>query len=191
MPRGFSPWPTPWTPKPCVGLTPPQRAILPLDRVNIPRSLRRLIEKKPFEIKVDTAFDRVIEACAATPYRPDTWINAEIIEIFKTFHRAGLAHSVECWQGETLAGGLYGLAIGGAFCGESMFSRVSGASKIALVHLCHRLRSGGFTLLDCQILNPHTAQFGAYDIPQADYLRQLGMAIRENGGFLNKNLIIY
>ncbi len=168
---------------------PPHRAVLPIQAVKISRSLHQLLKKKPFEIKVDTAFDQVIEACAtATPERPSTWINDEITNIFKTLHRAGFAHSVECWQGDSLVGGLYGLTLGSAFCGESMFSRVSGASKIALIHLCARLDSAGFTLLDCQLLNDYTAQFGAYEIPKATYLEQLSIAIQQPGNFPLKGL---
>lgn len=166
---------------------PPDRAVLPFAQVKISRSLHQLIKKKPFEIKVDTAFDQVIEACAAaTADRPSTWINTEIMNIFKTLHRAGFAHSVECWQGDSLVGGLYGLTLGSAFCGESMFSRESGASKIALIHLCARLDSAGFTLLDCQILNDYTAQFGAYEIPKDTYLQQLSSAIKKPGNFALK-----
>lgn len=163
---------------------PPDRAILPIREIRIPRSLRQLIRKKPFEIKVDTAFDRVIEACAAaTPGRPTTWLNDEIMILFKILHRAGFAHSVECWQGDSLVGGLYGLTLGAAFCGESMFSRVSNASKLALIHLCARLDAGGFTLLDCQLLNDYTAQFGAYEIPKENYLIRLNDALKQPGNF--------
>lgn len=168
---------------------PPHRAVLPIGAVKISRSLHRLLKKKPFEIKVDTAFDAVIDACAAaTPNRPSTWINDEIRAMFKALHRAGFAHSVECWQGdspgsESLVGGLYGLTLGSAFCGESMFSTVSGASKIALIHLCARLHRGGFTLLDCQLLNDYTAQFGAYEIAKDAYLDRLSLALTGPGDF--------
>ena len=116
--------------------------------------------------------------------RDDSWLDDRLIDAYIALHRAGYAHSVECWtRGGVLAGGVYGLALGGAFCAESMFSRESNASKIALVHLCARLAAGGFTLLDAQIYNEHTGQFGAYDIPREEYLDRLGRALRISADF--------
>lgn len=156
---------------------PEERAILPIAGLHVPRKLRRLVLRHPYEIRVDTAFAEVIAACGEN--RDSFWLNRTIRDLFIALHRAGYAHSVECWtRGGTLAGGVYGLALGGAFCAESMFSRESNASKVALVHLCARLAAGGFTLLDAQIYNEHTGQFGAYDIPREDYLRRLGRALR-------------
>ena len=166
-------------------VNPPVRAVLPFRRLQISRSLKRTALRFPFEIKVDHDFERVIRTCAEpTPTRPQTWINEEIIQLFLMLHRAGYAHSVECRtpDGE-FAGGLYGVALGAAFCGESMVSRVSEASKVALLHLCARLDRAGFDLLDCQLLNPHTAQFGAHEIRAADYLAQLHQALEKPSDF--------
>ena len=163
---------------------PPRRAVMPIEGMHIPRKLRRLALKNPFEVRIDTAFDAVIAACAApAERRPSTWINDDIISIFSVLHRIGFAHSVECWRDGVLEGGVYGLALGGAFCAESMFSRASGASKIALLHLCARLSAAGFTLLDCQLLNDHTARFGAYEISRAAYLPLLNAALQNSCDF--------
>lgn len=161
--------------------TVPARAILPVSKLHIPRKLRPLALGRPFEIRVNTAFDDVIAGC--TENRPGQWINREIQSIFSHMHRAGHAHSIECWANDQLVGGIYGMALGGAFCAESMFSRVSGASKIALIHLCARLHKGGFVLLDCQIINDHTRQFGAYEIPAKEYLHQLSHAMNIRASF--------
>lgn len=154
---------------------PPQRAVLPLGDLHISRKLRRLALTSPYEIRIDTAFEAVIEGC--TENRLYQWITRDIRNIFNALHKAGLAHSVECWSENRLVGGIYGLALGSAFCAESMFNRAPEASKIALLHLCARLAKGGFTLLDCQIWNEHTGQFGAYDIPKNEYLARLDRAI--------------
>jgi leucyl/phenylalanyl-tRNA--protein transferase len=161
---------------------PQERAILPIRGLHVPKSLRRVVLKSPFEIRIDTAFPAVIAACAAG--HGPTWLNAAIKDTFIGLHRAGFAHSVECWESGTLVGGVYGLAIGGAFCGESMFSRQTNASKVALVHLAARLAAGGFTLLDAQILNDHTARFGAYEVPRTTYLEDLQQAIQTPADFL-------
>lgn len=164
---------------------PPMRAVLPIDDLYINRKLRRFALTNPYQIRIDTHFMAVMEGCAQpTPARPDTWINPEIQAMFHALHLAGHAHSVEIWDGDELVGGLYGVALNSAFCGESMFSRVSGASKLALIHLCTRLSVGGFQLLDCQILNDHTAQFGAYEIPKAEYLRRLDLALQVPANFM-------
>lgn len=147
------------------------RALLPLRPVRIPKRLLKTVKSSPYRVTVNTAFDTVIRTCAQRHERRDrTWINPVIEHMFMDLHRQGMAHSVECWTTDgDFAGGLYGLAIGGVFCGESMVSRARDASKIALVHLCARLVRGGFTLLDTQFANPHLTQFGLYEMPQAEY----------------------
>jgi leucyl/phenylalanyl-tRNA--protein transferase len=165
--------------------SPDPRAILPLEDFHVPHALRRLLCRKIFEIKINNRFSEVIEACAR---RQDTWINREIIESYTLMHELGYAHSVEAWtsgkstgrtdspRGE-LAGGLYGVAIGGAFFGESMFHRVTDASKIALVALVEHLRARKFALLDTQWLTPHLQQFGGIQIARNHYLRLLRQAV--------------
>jgi leucyl/phenylalanyl-tRNA--protein transferase len=154
--------------------SPDPRAILPLEDFHVPHTLRRVLRKKLFEIKINNRFSEVIGACAR---REDTWINCEIIESYTMMHELGYAHSVETWASGKLAGGLYGVAIGGAFFGESMFHRVTDASKIALVALVEHLRARKFTLLDTQWLTPHLQQFGGVEISRNHYLRRLRRAI--------------
>lgn len=157
---------------------PQARGILPLDGLHLPHSLRKTIRRGAFEIRIDTAFDAVIRACReATAVREESWINDEIVELFEALHGRGHAHSVECWRDGTLAGGLYGVALGGAFFGESMFSRKPDASKIALAHLVARLRQGGYTLLDTQFVTEHLKRFGAIEIDRADYREKLNAAM--------------
>ncbi|MNY16812.1 Leucyl/phenylalanyl-tRNA--protein transferase [compost metagenome] len=158
---------------------PDQRGVVPLDRFHIPTRLRRTVRGEPFQVRVDTAFAAVLDACAAPmPGREDTWINDPIRRLYLELHARGHAHSIECWQDEVLVGGLYGVTLGGAFFGESMFSRARDASKVALVHLVARLRQGGWGLLDAQFLTEHLSQFGAVETPQAAYLRLLKPALR-------------
>lgn len=165
-------------------IEPEWRGIFPLEQFHVPRSLAKLVRRKPFEIRVNTAFEAVIRRCGEeTAGRPSTWINAPIRALYGELHRRGNAHSVECWLDGELVGGLYGVHLGAAFCGESMFSRVSGASKVALVHLVARLKAGGFRLLDAQFVNPHLVQFGCVEIAQADYLARLAEALAEWGDF--------
>lgn len=155
-------------------VTPTKRALLPIRDIHVSKSLRKLVRKEPFDLRIDSDFPAVLAACAAQrPERPETWINASIQNLFLELHQMGFAHSVEAWQDGKLVGGLYGLAIGGTFCGESMFSRVPNASKIALVHLCAGLARAGFSVLDVQFSNPHLEQFGLYEIPQEEYVRLL------------------
>jgi leucyl/phenylalanyl-tRNA---protein transferase len=154
--------------------SPDPRAILPLDDFHVPHALQRLVRKKVFETTIDTGFSKVIEACAK---REDTWINLEIIESYTQLHELGCAHSVEAWKEGTLAGGLYGVAVGGAFFGESMFHYVTDASKIALVALVEHLRAQKFALLDTQWLTPHLQQFGGIEISRDYYLRLLRRAV--------------
>ena len=153
---------------------PDPRALLPLDDFHVPGTLDRRVRRREFSVTSDAAFERVIRECAD---RTRTWITPPIIEAYTTLHDRGAAHSVECWQDDTLAGGLYGVALGGAFFGESMFFTVSNASKVALVHLVRQLRAGGYTLLDVQYSNPHLEQFGVVDIPRTDYENRLDAAL--------------
>lgn len=159
-------------------IDPDPRGILPLETFHLPRSLGKALRKAPFDVRVDTAFRAVMEGCAEPgPDREDTWINPQIADLFVTLHDRGLTHCVECWRGDRLVGGLYGLALGGAFFGESMFSRETDASKIALVHLVALLKSAGFTLLDTQFVTAHLARFGACEIPRREYQRRLRAAL--------------
>ncbi|ACI98354.1 leucyl/phenylalanyl-tRNA--protein transferase [Rhodospirillum centenum] len=163
---------------------PPMRGIMPLDGFHVPRRLRRTIRQQPFTVRCDSAFRGVMEACAESgPGRPQTWINGDILDAYCRLHALGFAHSVECWAGDRLVGGLYGVALGAAFFGESMFSRATDASKVALVHLVARLRAGGYTLLDTQFVTEHLAQFGSVEIPRARYKALLTEALRRPARF--------
>jgi leucyl/phenylalanyl-tRNA---protein transferase len=154
------------------------RGIIPLDRFHVSRSLTKAIRRRPFDIRFDTAFAEVMEGCAQpAPDRPTTWINDTIRSLYAALHNMGHAHSVEAWEGDALVGGLYGVSLGAAFFGESMFSRRTGASKICLVHLVERLRSKGFQLLDTQFTTEHLKSFGAVDVPKAQYEVLLAKAI--------------
>jgi leucyl/phenylalanyl-tRNA--protein transferase len=154
--------------------SPDPRAHLPLDDVHVPHNLRRRIRTREFRVTSDRAFERVIQACAD---RARTWITPRIIRAYTALHDQGAAHSVECWQDNTLAGGLYGVALGGAFFGESMFFEISNASKVALIHLTRQLRAGGFTLLDTQYSTEHLERFGVTDIPRDEYMKLLDAAL--------------
>jgi leucyl/phenylalanyl-tRNA--protein transferase len=163
---------------------PDHRGIIPLDRFHLSRSLRKTLKRGTFRVTADQAFDQVIAACAqAAPDRENTWINLQIEQAYETLHHQGNAHSIETWQGEELVGGLYGVRLGGAFFGESMFSRATDASKVALVHLVARLICGGFKLLDTQFLTDHLKQFGAVEIPREDYRRMLKDALVVDADF--------
>lgn len=167
---------------------PKLRGIIPLESFHVSRSLRKTLRRGVFDVTVDTDFAAVLAGCAESAKgRPDTWINNRIISLFTDLHEAKLAHSIEVWRkdtrGRVLVGGLYGLAMGGAFFGESMFSRVTDASKVALVHLVAVLRRGGFVLLDTQFITDHLKTFGAIEIPQKDYLARLGAALAQQGKF--------
>lgn len=163
---------------------PPRRGVLPLEAFHVPKRLARTMRGKDYRMTVDTAFDAVIAACAeAVSNRPRTWINELIERSYGVLHRMGHAHSVEVWDGDTLVGGLYGVSIGGAFFGESMFSRQTDVSKMALVHLVARLKAGGYTLLDTQFITEHLKQFGAVEVPRARYKEQLAKAIEKRGEF--------
>ncbi|HMK38859.1 MAG TPA: leucyl/phenylalanyl-tRNA--protein transferase [Bacteroidota bacterium] len=157
--------------------SPDPRAIVPLDRFNIPRSLRREMNRSACTMTVDRAFDQVITACAEGRVPDETWISTDIIRVYTELHRMGIAHSVETWLEGKLVGGLYGLALGAAFFGESMFSRIQNGSKFALVSLVGRLNARGYRLLDTQIMNEHMRQFGAVNIPRDHYLELLSGAL--------------
>ena len=162
---------------------PPLRGVLPLDGFHIPSRLARPVRKDDYSVRVDTAFTQIIELCAESASdRASTWISHAIQALYQALFARGLAHSIEVWRddpvtGPTIIGGLYGVSIGGAFFGESMVSRATDASKIALVHLVARLKAGGYTLLDCQFQTDHLRQFGVVEIPRNDYRRKLAKAI--------------
>jgi leucyl/phenylalanyl-tRNA---protein transferase len=157
---------------------PKLRGILPLSGFHVPRSLAKVIRSDRFCLRVDTAFEAVMRACAeANRDRQDSWINGPILEAYTAMFRRGMAHSVECWRADKLVGGLYGVVLGGAFFGESMFHRETDASKVALAHLVARLRCGGFRLLDCQFQTAHLSQFGTIEVSRDDYLKRLRDAL--------------
>jgi leucyl/phenylalanyl-tRNA--protein transferase len=163
---------------------PVRRGILPLDRFHVPSRLRRTVRSGRFVIRCNSAFEAVMRGCAeSTSDRPQTWINDEIIALYTALFRRGVAHCVECWADGVLAGGLYGVQLGAAFFGESMFSRVTDASKVALVHLVARLRHGGFQLLDTQFVTEHLQRFGAIEIPRREYHARLAAALRNEAHF--------
>ena len=165
-------------------IDPETRGVLPLDGFHVPRRLARTVRATPFEVRTDTAFEAVIEACAASaPDRPETWINPAIRRLYCELFVRGQAHTVECWAGERLVGGLYGVSLAGAFFGESMFSTERDASKVALVHLVGRLIVGGYRLLDAQFMTGHLGQFGAQEISRADYRRRLLAALTKPADF--------
>ena len=168
----------PWTVDPITWWSPEPRGIFELDRFHVSHSLARVIRKEVFHTTIDCAFQKVMEGCAARgPGRRTTWITPEFIEAYTQLHEQGHAHSLECWQGRRLAGGIYGVAVGGLFAGESMFHRVNDASKAALFHLIEHLRGQGFALFDIQMLTPITTQLGGITIPREEYLRRLAQAV--------------
>jgi len=166
----------PWTVNPITWWSPDPRGIIPIDNDAWPRSLRKLARRKPFEITFDRAFEDVMTQCAAQP-RPGAWIGAEFIAAYTDFHKAGHAHSIECWDNGELVGGLYGVAIGGMFAGESMFHTKSNASKIALYELMNHLHKAGFQLFDTQIVTDTTKGLGAIDVSRSEYQRMLIEAV--------------
>ena len=161
--------------------SPDPRGVIPLDEFHIPHGLKRTLRKEPFEIRVNGDFSTVIAACGD---REETWINGEICRAYTELHQLGFAHSVEAWQDDELVGGLYGVSLAGAFFGESMFSRATDASKVALVALVERMKARGFVLLDTQWTNPHLEQFGCREIPRDDYMRQLNEALAVSAQFV-------
>ena len=159
-------------------VSPQSRGIIPLETFHVPKRLRRTVRGDRFVVTVDAAFGEVMRACAAsTPERPESWINDEFLSLYAALHASRHAHSLECWQNGALVGGLYGVRLGSAFFGESMFSRERDASKVALVHLVARLKHGGFALLDTQFITEHLKQFGTVEIPRGEYLARLKRAI--------------
>jgi leucyl/phenylalanyl-tRNA--protein transferase len=163
---------------------PKLRGVIPLEGFHIPQRLARTVRSDRFEVRVDTSFETVVAACAKPrPDRDETWINAPIQALYTALFARGAAHSVECWRDGRLVGGLYGVTLGGAFFGESMFSDARDASKTALVHLTARLRAGGFRLLDAQFMTPHLARFGAEEITRAEYHERLTQALAVQGDF--------
>ena len=169
----------PWTIDPISWWSPDPRGIIELENFHAPHSLEKLVRKKVFKVTINQAFHEVMEGCAAPARgRAHTWISSEFIAAYTELHRLGHAHSVECWHDGELAGGIYGVAIGGLFAGESMFHRVSNASKVALFSLVQRLRLRGFALFDIQMVTPATAQLGAREIPRAEDLERLRRAVK-------------
>ena len=159
---------------------PRRRGILPLDGFHISRSLRRRILTAPWRVTADTAFAATVDSCAD---RDETWINDTIFSLYMALHHRGHAHSIEVWEDDTLIGGVYGVTLGTAFFGESMFSRRTDASKLALAYAVHRLRAGGFTLFDTQFLTPHLRSLGGIEITRADYHRRLAAALQSTARF--------
>lgn len=165
-------------------IDPEKRGIIPLNRFYAPKKLRKFVRRGVFDIRCDTAFEDVVLNCAEpTPDRQETWINDEIVRLYVDLHEMGRAHSVEAWLDGELIGGLYGVSLGAAFFGESMFSRVTDASKVALVHLVARLRKGGYKLLDTQFVTSHLGQFGAVEIHRSGYRDILSAALDTNATF--------
>ncbi|MCA3561034.1 MAG: leucyl/phenylalanyl-tRNA--protein transferase [Aestuariivirga sp.] len=163
---------------------PEERGVIPLDRLKISHSLKKTLRRKAFEVSVDRDFSAVIAACAEkTQDRRSTWINARIKALYTQLHRMGCCHSIECRQNGALVGGLYGVRIGAVFFGESMFSRATDASKVALVHLVARLNFGGFGLLDAQFVNPHLERLGAIAVPRAGYHKIMEPLLDRNADF--------
>lgn len=161
-------------------IDPRRRGVLPLDGLHVSRSLRRRLLRWPHTIRIDSDFAGVVAACAQ---RPETWISQPILDAYVALHAAGCAHSLEVWEGDALVGGVYGVTLGAAFFGESMFSRRTDASKVALAYLVDRLRIGGFLLFDTQFLTPHLASLGAIEISRADYRRRLAEALSREADF--------
>lgn len=170
-------------------IEPQARGVLPLDRVIVPKRLQRTIRQQPYDIRVDTDFDGVIAGCAAPkPGRRTTWINDRIRKLYFELHQLGYCHTVEAWYGDRLVGGLYGVALGGAFFGESMFSEMRDASKITLIYLCARLIQGGFVMLDTQFVTDHLRQFGTIEVERTRFHRQLERALKAEGDFFRLEL---
>ncbi|MCX6925566.1 MAG: leucyl/phenylalanyl-tRNA--protein transferase [Verrucomicrobia bacterium] len=174
----------PWTVDPVTWWSPDPRAIFELDRFHVSHSLAKVIRQGLFHTTLDQAFGRVMASCAAPASgRRTTWISPEFVDAYTQLHQQGHAHSLECWQGSRLVGGVYGVAVGGCFAGESMFHRVSNASKVALFHLIEHLRRQGFRLFDIQMLTPITAQLGGITLPREEYLKRLAAAVEKPASF--------
>ena len=168
-------------------INPKKRGVIPINDFKISKNLRKEIKKKKFLITVNKNFNQVIKNCAKkTKNRPSTWINKEIIKLYSNLHKIGYAHSIEAWKQNKLVGGLYGVSLGSAFFGESMFSTISNSSKICLVYLVANLKIKGFTLLDTQFVNPHLKKLGAIEISRKKYLKILGSSLKKNANFNKK-----
>ena len=165
-------------------IDPPMRGLIELDAFHVPSRLARTVRQDRFLVRIDTAFTETVIRCADAPRgRDGTWINDAIINLYSSLHRAGHAHSVECWRDDRLVGGLYGVSLGAAFFGESMFSEQTDASKVALVHLVARLTLGGYRLLDCQFVNAHLLQFGIIETPRETFRKRLAKAVAAPASF--------
>ncbi|HVP18918.1 MAG TPA: leucyl/phenylalanyl-tRNA--protein transferase [Spirochaetia bacterium] len=174
----------PWTTHPVTWWSPNPRAVMPLEGVHVSRSLRKVLGRGTCRVSFDRAFRRVMERCAAPrPGREETWISPQFIAAYTKLHEIGHAHSVEVWSGDELAGGLYGVSIGGFFAGESMFSDRRDASKVALVAMAGKLSRSGFILFDVQLMTPHLRSMGAVEIPREEYLRRLAAATQREALF--------
>lgn len=175
--KGIFPW---YDEAPVLWFSPDPRMVLFPEELRVSRSVRRALNKTRFEVRFDTAFDRVISACAAVdrPEQSGTWINTDMVRAYNELHRQGYAHSCEAWRDGRLVGGLYGVSLGGVFFGESMFSLEPDASKVVFIRLVERLRQWSFALVDCQIHTDHLARFGAREIPRSEFLRHLERALR-------------
>jgi leucyl/phenylalanyl-tRNA--protein transferase len=174
----------PWTVDPITWWSPDPRAIFELEQFHIPRSLQKILRRQPFLVTFDRAFQRVMEACGTpAPGREQSWVTPEFIAAYSQLHEQGYAHSVECWRGSELVGGVYGVCLGGFFAGESMFHRADHASKVALCHLVFRLRERGFELFDIQMMTPTTRLLGAREIARDEYLRRLRRALKKKCTF--------
>ena len=168
-------------------INPKKRGVIPLDDFKISKSLKKEIKKKKFKITINKNFNQVIKNCAKkTENRPTTWINKEIVELYSNLNQIGHAHSIEAWFKNKLVGGLYGVSLGSAFFGESMFSKMSNASKVCLVYLIANLKIKGFTLLDTQFVNPYLKKLGAIEITRKNYLKLLGKSLKKNTNFSKK-----
>ncbi|MEM6413411.1 MAG: leucyl/phenylalanyl-tRNA--protein transferase [Pseudomonadota bacterium] len=177
--------------KDVVWVLPKDRGVLVLAETHGPKKLMRFLRRAPFDVRVDTAFRTVMEECAEPyPGREETWICDPILDAYTELHEMGIAHSVECWREGRLVGGLYGLTVGGVFCGESMFSRVTNASKVAFLHLCARLKYGGYMLLDAQFHTDHLAQFGVREWPNAQYQDVLRSLIGKQTDFYGADRVL-
>lgn len=172
----------PWTSDPPTWWSPDPRGVLPLDALHVSRSLARTLRRAPFTVTRDRAFAAVVKACAGTR-RHGNWITPDIVRAYTRLHEAGHAHSVECWRGREMVGGIYGVALGGLFAGESMFHTADDASKVALVSLVEHLRAHSFVLFDIQMVTPTTRAFGAVEMPRRDYLESLRVAVKLKRAF--------
>jgi len=178
--RGIFPWFSPG--QPILWWSPSERAVFDTHAMHVPRRLRRWLRRCDWELRIDTAFDRVIDACASTGSRADgTWITPEMLDAYRSLHRLGHAHSFEAWDGDELAGGMYGVAVGRLFCGESMYSARDNGSKVALLSAARWLSGHGFPLLDAQIVSPHLATLGMRVLPRADYTGEAARLARQRG----------